>query len=264
MPSLDSRELLEWEVKEILDECIVRYNNLSFIEHDPISIPHRYKKKKDIEVSGLMTALISWGNRKAILQATSKWMEMMDDEPFSFVQSASASEIKTLSKNIYRTFQSTDMEDLICALRGAYARHESLEELFLPGFNKGGSREGILHFREAILSFGHQPRFEKHIANPAQNGAAKRVNMFLRWMVRSDEQKVDFGIWDNIPMSKLSIPLDVHTGNISRKLGILSRKQDDWRSVQELDEVLRKWRPHDPVAYDFALFGMGVEGIFKD
>ncbi len=138
MPSLDSRELLEWEVKEILDECIVRYNNLSFIELDPISIPHRYKKRQDIEVSALMTALISWGNRKAILQAASKWMEMMDDEPFSFVQSASASEIKTLSKNIYRTFQSTDMEDLICALRGAYARHESLEELFLPGFNKGG------------------------------------------------------------------------------------------------------------------------------
>jgi uncharacterized protein (TIGR02757 family) len=255
---------LDWEVKELLDEAIDRYNRLSFIELDPISIPHRFKKKEDIEVSGLITALVSWGNRKAILQTTSQWMEMMDNEPFSFVQSASVSEIKTLSKKIYRTFQSTDMEDLICALRGVFAEHESLEELFLPGFYQGGSKEGILHFRKAILSFLHQPRFEKHIANPAQNGAAKRINMFLRWMVRKDERKVDFGIWNNIPMSQLSLPLDVHTGNIARKLGILERKQDDWKAVQELDEVLRRWRPQDPVAYDFALFGMGVEGIFND
>ena len=264
MPSLDSSELLEWEVKEILDECIVRYNNLSFIELDPISIPHRYKKRQDIEVSALMTALISWGNRKAILQTASAWMDMMDNEPFEFIQSASLSEINTLSKKIYRTFQSTDMEDLIRALRGVYAEHESLEQLFMTGFQEGDSRQGIMHFRNAVLSFGHRPRFEKHIANPSQNGAAKRINMFLRWMVRKDNQKVDFGIWDNVPMSKLSIPLDVHTGNISRKLGILNRKQDDWTAVQELDSVLRKWRPADPVAYDFALFGMGVEGIFSD
>ncbi|MEN9333907.1 MAG: hypothetical protein RLY35_1087 [Bacteroidota bacterium] len=261
MPLSDS---LEWEVKELLNEAMDRYNRLSFIELDPISIPHRFKKKKDIEVSGLMTALISWGNRKAILQTASQWMEMMDDSPFDFIQSASSAEVKTLSKKIYRTFQGTDMEDLVLALRGIYQRYSSLEEVFLEGFSQGDSCKGIMAFRGAMLSFEHQPRFEKHLANPAQNGAAKRINMFLRWMVRQDERKVDFGIWNNISMAQLSLPLDVHTGNIARKLGILVRKQDDWKAVQELDEVLRKWRPKDPVAYDFALFGMGVEGIFND
>lgn len=264
MPLLDNPELQEWEVKEILDECIERYNQSAFIEPDPISIPHRFKKRQDIEVSALMTALISWGSRKAILQTAGAWMEIMDNEPFEFVQGASTTEMNTLSKKIYRTFQSTDMVDLIRTLRGVYAEHESLEELFIPGFLNGGAKQAIIGFRNTMLSFDHQSRFEKHIANPAQNGAAKRINMFLRWMVRKDNQRVDFGIWDNIPMSQLSIPLDVHTGNISRKLGILKRKQDDWNAVEELDVVLRKWRPDDPVAYDFALFGMGVEGFFKD
>lgn len=264
MPLLDSPELQEWEVKEILDECIERYNQSAFIEPDPISIPHRFKKRQDIEVSALMTALISWGNRKAILQTASAWMEIMEDDPFRFICEANVSEIRTLSKKIYRTFQSTDMENLVLALRNIYQQHNSLEELFVPGFAQQGSKEAIIGFRNAMLTFDHQSRFEKHIANPDQNGAAKRINMFLRWMVRRDSQRVDFGIWDNIPMSKLSIPLDVHTGNISRKLGILKRNQDDWRAVEELDGLLRKWRPDDPVAYDFALFGMGVEGIFKD
>jgi len=264
MPLLDNPDLLEWEVKELLDDCIVRYNHVNFIESDPISIPHRYNKRQDIEVSALMTALISWGNRKAILQTASAWMEIMEDDPFRFICEANNSEIRTLSKKIYRTFQSSDMEDLVHALRKVYEQHESLEELFAPGFAQQGSREAIIGFRKIMLSFEHHSRFEKHIANPAQNGAAKRINMFLRWMVRKDNQKVDFGIWDNIHMSKLSMPLDVHTGNISRKLGILQRKQDDWKAVEELDGLLRKWRPDDPVAYDFALFGMGVEGIFKD
>jgi len=264
MPSLVNPDWLEWEVKEILDDCIERYNHIHFIESDPISIPHRFKKRQDIEVSALMTALISWGNRKAILKAASAWMEIMEDDPYRFVCEANDAEIRTLSKKIYRTFQSSDIEDLVLALRHIYQQHKSLEELFVPGFAQQGSKEAIIGFRNAMLAFDHQSRFEKHIANPAQNGAAKRINMFLRWMVRRDSHKVDFGIWDNITMSKLSIPLDVHTGNISRKLGILNRSQDDWRAVEELDGLLRKWRPDDPVAYDFALFGMGVEGIFKD
>lgn len=246
------------QFKDAMDLAVEAYNRIEFIETDPISIPHGFKDPLDKEVSGLMTALISWGNRKAILNTARIWMETMDQSPYAFVKSASAMEIKTLSKFIYRTLNADDVITLIDLLRKAYQKHSSLEDVFLPGFKKGDALDGISEFRKSFLEPIHPVRFGKHIANPQDGSAAKRINMFLRWMVRNDEQGVDFGLWKRIPMSKLSIPLDVHSGNTAREFQLLQRIQNDAKSVKQLDMNLRILDPIDPVKYDFALFGLGV------
>lgn len=251
---------LSLKTKRLLESWVVQYGNVSFIPDDPICIPHRYTRREDIEISGLITALISWGTRKAIIKTARDWMRSMDDAPFDFVMNSSAQEQRVMKTQIYRTFQGEDMMDLLQALREIYRSHRTLEALFVKGFEKGEALQGISEFRRMILSHGHRPHFEKHIANPIAGSAAKRINMYLRWMVRRDEGGVDFGIWDNIPMSKLSIPLDVHSGNVARSLGLLARKQNDWTAVAELDAALRSMDPSDPVKYDFALFGAGVSG----
>lgn len=246
------------QFKDAMDLAVEAYNRIEFIETDPISIPHGFKDPLDKEVSGLMTALISWGNRKAILNTARIWMETMDQSPYAFVKSASPMEIKTLSKFIYRTLNADDVITLIDLLRKAYQKHSSLEEAFILGFEKGDAMDGIIEFRRSFLEPIHPVRFGKHVANPHDGSAAKRINMFLRWMVRKDEQGVDFGLWKRIPMSKLSIPLDVHSGNTAREFQLLKRIQNDARSVRELDSNLRLLDPKDPVKYDFALFGLGV------
>lgn len=251
---------LSLKTKRILDNWVVQYGNTDFIVDDPISIPHRYTRREDIEISGLMTALISWGTRKAIIKTAREWMKGMDDSPFDFVMNSSVREQQALRPIIYRTFQGDDMMDLLHILRQVYQHHRTLEALFAEGFAQGEALYGIDAFRRVMLSHGHHPHFEKHIANPFSGSAAKRINMYLRWMVRKDEGGVDFGIWDNIPMSKLSIPLDVHSGNVARSLGLLARKQNDWKAVSELDAALRQLDAQDPVKYDFALFGAGVSG----
>jgi uncharacterized protein (TIGR02757 family) len=241
-----------------LDAWVKEFNQIDFIENDPISIPHLFHRKEDIEISGLMTALISWGSRKAILSTAKQWMDRMDYQPFEFVMNSSLGEQKQLQKIIYRTFQGNDMLDLLFALKQSYLIYPSLEIPFSIGFKDKEALTGIEHFRNHILQFSHHPHFEKHLANPQEGSAAKRINMFLRWMVRKDETGVDFGIWDSIPMSQLSIPLDIHSGNVARHLGLLARKQNDWRAVTELDTQLRKLNYADPIIYDFALFGAGV------
>jgi uncharacterized protein (TIGR02757 family) len=258
MHSRKVNKLAKSEIQEILDQAVEQFNHPSFIENDPISIPHLFRQHRDIEIAGFLVAMISWGNRKAIINRALDWMEVMGNEPFRFVMEASPMEWKELSKLIYRTLNSEDILEVGRCLKRAYGEVDSLEKWFQEGFERGGSKEGISHFREKFFEASELQRTQKHVGNPMQNSAAKRVNMFLRWMVRKDSKGVDFGIWDNIPMSKLSIPLDVHSGNIARELKLLSRKADDWKAVEELDSVLRSLNSADPVVYDFALFGMGV------
>lgn len=242
-------------IKELLDSKVIEYNNKKFIEDDPISIPHLFSKKQDIEIAGFFASTIAWGNRKSIIKSSNHLMRFMDEEPFAFIQSASKMELKRIEKFVHRTFNGFDAIDFILALRKIYAIHNSLEELFLAD---GNALSKINGFRSKFVLHFKTTHALKHVSNPATGSAAKRLNMFLRWMVRNDKHGVDFGIWNKIKPSDLMIPLDLHTGNTSRKLGLLNRKQDDAKAVEELMLMLRKFDTNDPVKYDFALFGLGV------
>lgn len=250
-------------IKEFLEEKHNLYNNRSFIENDPISIPHRYNKKEDIEISGFLTATISWGNRKSIIANASKLMTQMDDSPHAFVLHHSKKELTKLSSFVHRTFNGNDCMFFIRSLKHIYTQHKDLEEAF-GSLNTKESfplKDNLVKFRSLFLETAHLSRSEKHISNPAQKSSAKRLCMYLRWMVRKDKRKVDFGIWNTIPASQLCLPLDVHTGNISRKLGLLQRKQNDWQAVEEITAVLRAMDPTDPIKYDYALFGSGIDKV---
>lgn len=244
------------EIQEILEEKADLYNRITFIEEDPISIPHLFTKREDIEISGLLTAIISWGQRKTLIRNAREMMLRMDDAPFDFVINHSAADLQRFQSFVHRTFNGNDCQFFIRRLGEVYQTNQSLEHLF--SFQNGSVYDGILHFRRSILDTLVPPGTSKHLADPSAGSAAKRINMFLRWMVRNDSRKVDFGIWKTIPMSKLMIPLDVHSGGVARKLGILQRKQDDWRAVEELTGFLRQLDASDPVRFDYALFGMGV------
>lgn len=247
-----------FDLKDFLDEKCLLYQNQSFIESDPISIPHRYTKKEDIEISALLASTIAWGNRKAILKSCDVMMNMLGNEPYNFIISASEKDISALSKFVYRTFQADDLPSMVRGLRNIYL-NGGLEKVFS---SCSDIRSSIIHFRQLMLPFLSY-RTYKHIADVNKGAAGKRLNMFLRWMVRSDKGGVDFGLWTKIKPSQLMLPLDVHTGNTSRALGILKRKQNDWKAVEEVTSVLRKYCPDDPIKYDFALFGLGINEHFK-
>jgi uncharacterized protein (TIGR02757 family) len=247
-------------VKSLLDRKYLYYNNSAFIENDPILIPHRYSRKEDIEIAGFLSATIAWGQRKSIIKNCSYLMSLMDDSPYDFVISASETEIEKLNTFIHRTFQGTDCVFFIRSLRNIYKHHKGLEHAFSSNLIKSGNVfECLVNFRKSFFAIPHPIRTMKHIANVEANASAKRLNMFLRWMVRHDDGGVDFGLWKKIPMSALMLPLDVHTGNVARELGILKRTQNDWKAVEEVTAILRSFDPKDPVKYDFALFGMGVD-----
>ena len=244
---------------DLLNSKAEQYNSAAFIPTDPISIPHQFALKEDIEISAFLTATISWGQRTTIIQNASRLLKLMDSEPYSFLTGASAIEFGRFSAFVHRTFNGDDALFLITALRMLYREHGGFEESFLAGYRSEHSiSNSIQQFRSMLLNSPHLERSEKHIANPASGSACKRINMFLRWMVRKDEKGVDFGIWKSINSSDLQCPLDVHSGRVARKLGLLSRKQDDWKAVEELTDQLRIFAPRDPVKYDFALFGLGV------
>lgn len=245
------------ELKEFLDEKVVQYNQSFFIEHDPIQIPHRFTQKQDIEIAAFLAATIAWGNRKSIIKNATRMMQRMDQAPHDFVLHAQASDLEKLEGFVHRTFNAFDFAYFIQALQAMYQQADSLESYFLIKEEEHNPKQAIDRFRNAFFK-GEKVRTTKHVSSPAKNSSAKRINMFLRWMVRQDQQGVDFGIWKNISPAKLSLPLDVHTGNIARKLGILSRKQNDWKAVEEVDMFLRKMDKNDPVKYDFALFGLGA------
>lgn len=245
---------------QLLEQKYLLYNNAAFIETDPISIPHLFTIKEDIEIAGFLTATISWGQRKAIIRQAKKMITALDNAPYQFVTGASEKELHVASRNfLYRTFNPDDGLAFLNSLRNIYLNRGGLENVFCEGYRKNNSvQEAIHHLRAVFLSTPHLSRTEKHIANVYKSSSGKRLNMYLRWMVRNDSKGVDFGLWKTVSTRDLMLPLDVHTGNISRKLGLLSRKQNDWKAVAEVTDALKKIDPEDPVKYDFALFGMGV------
>jgi uncharacterized protein (TIGR02757 family) len=247
-------------LKPLLDERVERFNCLEFIETDPIQIPHRFRKKEDIEIAAFFAATFAWGQRKSIISSSLKLMNLLDNDPFDFVCQASSLELDKLSVFVHRTFNGTDCRFFIESLRNVYLNKGGLEHAFCQGYLTSGSAYGaIAHFRSEFTSIAHEKRSEKHVADVTANASAKRLNMFLRWMVRSDKNDVDFGLWKGIPASALMLPLDVHTGNVARAFGMLSRNQNDWKAVEEITAVLRQFDPIDPIRYDFALFGMGAK-----
>ena len=246
------------EIKSFLDYKADLYENENFIENDPISIPHLFSKKEDIEISAFITSTISWGLRKTILNNAKKIVDMMDLSPFEFVQNHTKSDLIPLSKFVHRTFNGNDLIFFIKSLKNIYLNHGGLENLFKPNNFNENMGEVIHQMKKTFFSISHQGRTKKHISDPMKGSAAKRLNMFLRWMVRSKKKKVDFELWKSISPSQLSCPLDVHTGRVARKLKILNRNQNDYKATLELDSYLKKINPKDPVKYDFALFGLGT------
>lgn len=246
------------ELKEFLDEKADFYNNPSFIESDPIQIPHQFSKKEDIEIAAFLTATISWGNRKMIIQNASKMMELLEFSPHDFILNHHENDLKSFDKFVHRTFNSVDFQQFIKSLQHIYLNHDGLENTLLISDKSDTYQRTIHQFKKLFFEIPHSIRTQKHISDPMKNSAAKRINMFLRWMVRNDTCGVDFGIWKKHNPANLSCPLDVHSGNVARKLGILKREQNDWKALSELDKKLRKFDKNDPVKYDFALFGLGV------
>ncbi|WP_310555496.1 TIGR02757 family protein [Flavobacterium sp.] len=246
------------ELKSFLDEKVDLYNNLNFIESDPIQIPHLFTLKEDIEIAGFLSATIAWGNRKMIIQNAHKMMNLMGNSPYDFVMSHSESQLETLDGFVHRTFNGNDFTYFIKSLQNIYLNHKGLETVFTNNAESYSMQKSISEFKKIFFEIDHLPRTQKHISNPMNNSAAKRLNMYLRWMVRQDNKGVDFGIWKTISPASLSCPLDVHSGNVARKLKLLVRKQNDAKALFELDTNLRVLDSIDPVKYDFALFGLGV------
>lgn len=246
------------ELKEFLDFKVEQYNQPGFITSDPVQIPHLFSKKEDIEISGFLTATISWGNRKSILKNAHLLMELLENAPHDFVMNHSKKDLNQLQSFVHRTFNASDLIYFIRALKNIYIKYNGLEGIFTSAAIPGTLQPAIHEFKNAFFELPHEKRTEKHVSDPLKNSAAKRINMFLRWMVRDDFAKVDFGIWNKLSPAQLSCPLDVHSGNVARKLGLLHRKQNDAKALAELDAELRKLDPEDPVKYDFALFGLGV------
>ena len=247
------------ELYDFLEEKTSFYNNLQFIENDPVCIPHLFTKKEDIEIAGFLAATLAWGQRVTIINKSRELLRRMDNTPYDFVIHASEKEIATLSTFVHRTFQGEDCIYFIHALQEIYKCHGGLESVFNSGYLPNRSiKESISKFREVFFSFEHLQRTRKHVPDPIRGSASKRLNMLLRWLVRKDNKGVDFGIWESIRMADLLCPLDLHSGRVARTLGLLHRKQDDWQAVEELTANLREFNPMDPVKYDFALFGTGV------
>ncbi len=252
------KKLPKAELKAFLDEKVSQYNNLKFIETDPVQIPHLFTKKEDIEISGFLTATIAWGNRKSIINNAKRLMQLLDNAPYDFVMHHQDTDLEKLLTFVHRTFNGDDCIQFIIALQHIYENHGGLEAVFSKHAEKASLQNSISKFKSTFFEIEHLQRTQKHVSDPLKNSAAKRINMYLRWMVRDDNAGVDFGIWDSLTPSQLSCPLDVHSGNVARKLGLLKRKQNDGKALNELDTSLRKLDANDPVKYDFALFGLGV------
>jgi uncharacterized protein (TIGR02757 family) len=246
------------ELKSFLDEKVLQYNTLDFIESDPVQIPHLFTQKEDIEIAGFLSATISWGNRKMIIKNSHQMMDLMGNAPYDFVMSHQETDLERLESFVHRTFNGQDFMGFIKGLQHIYTNHGGLETIFSNNLGEDNLQKNIHEFKKLFFEIPHLNRTQKHISDPLKGSAAKRINMYLRWMVRQDNKGVDLGIWKSISPALLSCPLDVHSGNVARKLGLLTRKQNDGKALTELDLKLRELDPTDPVKYDFALFGLGV------
>ena len=243
------------ELKQFLDFKADFYENPDFIESDPIQIPHRFDKKQDIEIAAFFSALLAWGNRKMIIRNASRLMELMDNSPYDFITNHKESDLARFEGFVHRTFNEIDLLYYIHSLKSIYSEFGGLEKQFN---NSEDLNIQIHNFKKLFMSFDAPLRSGKHLGDPKKGSAAKRIHMFLRWMVRSGDKGVDFGIWKEVNPSQLYCPLDIHSGNVARKLKLLDRKQNDQKALQELSLALKKLDPKDPVKYDFALFGLGV------
>lgn len=246
------------DLKDFLDSKVEQYNNVKFIDTDPIQVPHQFSQKEDIEIAGFLTATIAWGNRKSVINNAKRMMVLMDQAPFDFVMNHSESDLERLIPFVHRTFNGNDFVQFIKGLKHVYTKHDGLESVFSIHAELNSTQFAIHKFKSIFFELPHLERSRKHVSDPLNNSAAKRINMFLRWMVRNDNSGVDFGIWNSLSPSQLSCPLDVHSGNVARKLGLLNRKQNDAKALNELDQNLRALDSGDPVKYDYALFGLGV------
>ncbi|MEQ9426584.1 MAG: TIGR02757 family protein [Cyclobacteriaceae bacterium] len=251
-------------LKSFLDEKVELYNQPGFIADDPISIPHSFSKKQDIEIAGFWAAILAWGQRKTIINKCQELFSLMDNSPHDFIVNHSEDDLKKLLQFKHRTFNSTDTLYFIEFFKHHYQNYDSLEDAFLEGIEHEETIEkGLANFHHQFFSLPHYPhRTKKHIPTPERKSACKRINMFLRWMVRNDYKGVDFGIWNRIKPAQLICPCDLHVDRVARKLGLIKRKQTDWQTALQLTENLRTLDSKDPVKYDFALFGLGViEGV---
>ena len=250
-------------IVRLLEEHTEKINVPGFIREDPVQFPRRYGQLRDIEIAGILCATIAWGRRASILSSCGRMLDMMGSSPYKYLMDTDLEHFPTEGKAVHRTFSRRDLSFFLQGLRGIYRKYDSLEELFAPRTGEKGLWNGIMRFREAMFAAPHREDFQRHISCPEKNSACKRLHLFLKWMVRRDGI-VDMGVWERISPSDLSIPLDVHVGNVSRRLGILGRRQNDRRAVEELDAFLRRLDPQDPVKYDYALFGLGESGFFNE
>ncbi len=249
------------EQHELLERLYDRYNRPEFIPDDPIGVPHRYTAREDREIAGFFAATIAWGNRKAIVKNGHRLMHYLDDAPADFVRNASDAELAKLTAYVHRTFNGGDLRDFVLAIRRMEQRYGGIGAFFESRYEVTGSIARVLaEFRHEFFACDHATRCEKHLSSIEKGAACKRLCMYLRWMVRHDDRGVDFGEWRRIPMSALYLPLDLHSGNMGRALGLLTRRQNDWRAVEEITASLRRFDPTDPARYDFSLFGAGIDG----
>jgi len=252
------------ELGELLERLHDKYNNPDFIESDPISVPHSFSSRDDREVAGFLASTIAWGNRKAIVKSAHRMMHYMDNAPAEFVREASDAELCRLQSYVHRTFNGQDFIDFVRSIRHICDRWGGIGRFFESRYAETRDMARVLSdFRREFFSVGHNPHCEKHLSSIDKGAACKRLNMYIRWFVRRDDRGVDFGLWRTIPMSALYLPLDVHTGNMGRALGLLSRRQSDWKATVEITESLREFDAEDPVRYDFSLFGAGIDGFLK-
>jgi len=249
------------DLHQFLEEKTDQYNRSDFIENDPISIPHLFEKKQDIEISGFFAATLAWGIRKTIINKCKELFELMDWQPHDFMLHYTAREAKKLVNFKHRTFNSTDLAYFLEWFQWYYRENDSLEDAFASYIKPGdtSTENALIGFSDLFCSLPDFPdRTKKHIATPARGSSCKRLNMYLRWMVRKDDRGVDFGIWDKIKASQLVCPVDLHVERVARKLGLIDRAKPDWKGAIELTEKLKAFDPNDPVKYDFALFGLGI------
>lgn len=251
------------DLKGFLDEKAARYNHVSFIQDDPVQIPHLFSLKEDIEIAGFLAATIAWGNRKSVLKSAHKMMALLGNAPYDFVRSFTQTDLERLDGFVHRTFNASDLKTFMFGLRHLYENHGGMEPIFARHASSGHLHEAIHEFKKHFFEVPHAPRTQKHIADPAKNSAAKRIHLFLRWMVRQDNAGVDLGLWKSVPMQVLSCPLDVHSGRVGRALGLIQNRLDNRKALEELDTALRRFDARDPAKYDYALFGLGLEGFTK-
>lgn len=246
------------EIKDFLDQKVLQYNRPEFIETDPIQIPKQFSLKEDMEIAGFLSAVIAWGNRKSIIANSLKMMNLMGNSPYDFVMSHTEKDLERLQNFVHRTFNGQDLEQFVISLKNIYKNHGGLENAFFQSMEEENMQLAISNFKTLFFSELRYNRTQKHLPDPRKGSVAKRINMFLRWMVRNDNAGVDLGIWKSISPSVLSCPLDVHSGNVARELGLITRPKNDLHALAELDSHLRRFDPKDPAKYDFALFGIGV------